>query len=96
MDRVSSLIGKVLRKRGLHEHAVSAHVVHAATTWLEARSPTLATSTLVKNLKNGVLTLECSHAIALQEAQAGSRELLFHLQETFGPTLVVQIRVERA
>ncbi|OGJ56237.1 hypothetical protein A2635_03335 [Candidatus Peribacteria bacterium RIFCSPHIGHO2_01_FULL_51_9] len=70
MDRLSSLLPKVLRRRGLHGHAQSALVMHCARRWLDEKLPLTKEMISVTKCEDGVLFVACTEAIALQECQA--------------------------
>lgn len=67
MDSLSSILPKVLHKRGLHKHAVAALVTHKATEWLTMALPSFLPYFHVDSLKDGVLTISTTHSIAAQE-----------------------------
>lgn len=80
MERLFHLLPKVLQKRGLQEHAQSALVLHRAQHWLIARLPILEPCIHVRHIKDGVLTVGCDHAIAIQECQASLPDLREYLK----------------
>ena len=67
MDQLSSILPSVLRKRGLHGHAVAALVTLKANEWLRLALPACASRLHVETVKDGVLTIATTHSIAAQE-----------------------------
>ncbi len=67
MDSLSSILPKVLHRRGLHAHATAALATHKAHDWLKAALPHCIDQLHVDSLKDGVLTISASHSIAAQE-----------------------------
>ena len=67
IDSLSSILPRVLHKRGLHKHAVAAMVTHKAFDWLRAAVPHCIDQLHVEHLKDGVLTISTTHPIAAQE-----------------------------
>ncbi len=95
MDHLSSILPKVLRKRGLHTHATASLVTHKAQQWLMAALPGLAPAIFVASLNHGTLVIHCMHSIAVQEVT----ELLPGLREFLqkdSPGAVKEVRVDRA
>lgn len=74
MDRASQLITGVLAKRGLASHALASMAIHRIDAWLAARFPSRSAA-IVRTVKEGVLSIECSHSIVLQELQLQLNEL---------------------
>ncbi len=79
MDKVSSLLTAVLNRRGLASHAGSALVVHRCEQWINDRMPTIAPFVRVRSLQDGTLVIACAHAIAQQECQTASADLIADL-----------------
>jgi len=96
MDQMSSILSKVIKKRGLQGHVDAALVVHHAQAWIEAKMPTLNEQLLATQFKDGVLTIEAIHSIAAQECQMRLDELLEHLQESEGHKAISSIRITRS
>ncbi len=67
MDSLSSILPKVLHRRGLHGHAMAAMATHRAHDWLRAALPHCIAQLHVESLKDGVLTISATHPIAAQE-----------------------------
>lgn len=95
MQRLSSLLQGVLRRRGLFEHAEASRVVHKANAWLTEKHPTLAPFAVARSLQDHVLSIECAHGVAQQELQHLSHDLCDALQRD-GASPALRIRVVRA
>lgn len=95
MDRLFSVLPKVLRKRGLHEHAEGALVVLRAQRWLEGRFPSLLGSIRVQKYQEHVLHIQCSHSIALQECQGSIPDLKDFLCKDCAFTALSDVQVSR-
>lgn len=81
MDALSSLLPKVLAKRGLNVHAHAAHVVHRSQLWLDERLPALRTALKVQKFQDGTLYVTCTHSIAAQECHPLFPDLQLFLQQ---------------
>lgn len=92
MDRLSTLLPKALRKRGLKDQADASLVVHTAQTWLKEKGLEDASA---EKLENGTLFIEVESSIAAQECHAQKEELLSSLQKTFPTIAVNQVRIMR-
>ena len=95
MEKLSFLLPAALRRRGLQEQGAAALAVAYANQWLARHSPTLVPSVSVKRLKDGILTVECANAIALQELQAVSHRLQEALIQHHGVKMTA-VRVVRS
>lgn len=80
MDRVSLFLPNVLRKRGLADHAAGALATYVAKQWVEKNHPHLLSFISIPKMENGVLSIACTHSIALQEFQACTADLLAYLR----------------
>lgn len=67
MDRVQTILPRVLGKRGLRTQAQASQVTFVAERWLKTALPHLATYVHVDTLQHAVLTISCTHSIAAQE-----------------------------
>ena len=96
MDRVSSILPKVLGKRGLKDQAQAALVVHRATAWLKQHlPPSLAPAISVHTFTDDILTIQCSHSIALQECRSLLPALKEYLRSREGSPPVQHIHIAR-
>jgi len=95
MDRLFSVLPKVLRKRGLTEQAEGALVVHRAQRWMSERLPVLESYIRVQKVKDGVLYVNCQHSVAMQECQAVIGDLRVYLQTECPFSRIQEIRVIR-
>lgn len=81
MDKVSSLLPKVLQKRGLKNEVDASHIVHIANMWLkEHGAPDDASAT---KYQNRVLVIEVSTPVSAQECHGVSNDLLQALRIKF-------------
>ena len=96
MDSVGSILPKVLRKRGLHGHAVASFVTFRAQEWLDSALPQFRGQIAVRKLSHGVLDIERPHSVALQECNAILPQLLETLRRECEGITIEDIRVHRA
>ncbi len=94
MDRVGSLLPKVLKKRGLYAHAKSALIVTQAKDWIDKELKTFASDLQPTVFKDGVLIIESSTSIAAQECNCASIKLIDHLND--GSDTVKEVRIQRS
>lgn len=95
MDKLSLVLPKVLRKRGLGTHAYGALAAYHARQWMDGRLPELRDAIRVLRLKDGVLHFSCTHSVAVQECQGVSEELLQFLRVECPFERITDIRVLR-
>ena len=95
MDSVGSLLPKVLRKRGLKQHADAALVIHKSQEWLAANLVQSANRLRCTALKGNELMIECSDSIAAQECQMILEDLKTFLQTEVQGLSVESIRLLR-
>ena len=91
MDSVSSLLPKVLRKRGIKDEADASLVVFAANEWLKKH----AVLAMAKKLNGGTLFIEVASSIAAQECHGKSTDLLEEMQKQFPGILIENVRILR-
>ncbi len=96
MDRVRDLLPKVLKRRGLHEHAVASHVVETAKKWLQQELPAFSAEYTVQSLKNGELEIRCLSSIAAQECAVRGDDFLAYLRGVHPDVHIESIRPVRA
>lgn len=94
MDHVSSLIPKVLRKRGLYDEAHASMIVYRAQKWLVEIHPEMASELHPHALKDGILTLQTGNSIAQQEGALLAPALLAFLQSE-DKNSVSQVKISR-
>ncbi|UPA22048.1 hypothetical protein K8942_03205 [Candidatus Peribacteria bacterium] len=95
MDRLFSVLPKVLRKRGLQEHAEGALVVLRANRWFEEHFPHLKGVVSVKTYKETTLHIQCRHSIAVQECQGAIADLKAFLAKECAFAGVIDVRIGR-
>ena len=91
MDHISTLLPKVLRKRGIKDEADASLVVHEASMWLRRSG----VPGKVTKLKSGTLFIEAPSSIAAQECHASSNELLEALRLRFPDITIENVRIVR-
>ena len=96
MDSLSSILPKVLHKRGLHGHATAALVTHKAFDWLRAAVPHCIDQIHVDSFKDGVLTISTNHPIAAQECMPLLPALTEYLKRECKGVTVREVRMVRA
>ena len=95
MERVGSLLSKVLAKRGLKDQAIASLIVHQAQEWLVDALPPFHDMIHVQKCENGVLFVKCEHSIAAQECHQVVDGLLEYLKGECGFTVVESVRIMR-
>lgn len=96
MDKVSSVIGSVLRRRGLRDHAEGALVVHRCDAWMSEHMPHVREFVVVRSFKDGILLLACSNSVAAQECTGASDSLLKDLRANCPFATIKSVRVDRS
>lgn len=92
MDSVSSLLPKVLRKRGIKDEADASLVTFAANQWMKEH----AILAEAKKLNGGVLFIEVASSIAAQECHGKTVDLLEEMQKQFPGIGVENVRILRS
>lgn len=95
MDRVSHLMGKVLKKRGLGVHATAAHVSYIASQWLEQHFPDCSSQITIHSIEHGILHLAVTNAVIEQKLQQEAHTLQEFIQNSTGFP-VVEVRISQA
>ena len=95
MDRLSTVLPTVLRRRGLAAHAEGALVLHRASLWIAEKNPLLGPLVAIQHLKDGILTIGCTHSSALQECQELHVPLRDYLHIECPFAVIREIRVTR-
>lgn len=96
MDSLSSILPKVLHKRGLHKHASAALVTHKACEWLRVALPDFASQLHVDTFRDGVLTISTMHSIAAQECTPMIPSLTEYLGRECKGSVIREVRLMRA
>lgn len=95
MDRAFSLLSGVLNRRGLKDHAVSALAVHKAKHWLDTRLPACKELVRISKVAEGVLFIECEHAVVLQECAGVIPEMKDFMAKECPFLPITDIRITR-
>lgn len=96
MDHVADVLSKVLRKRGLGQHADAALIAHEARAWLQHELPSLRNAWNIRSFKDGVLFIECGDSITAQECQGIGHRLLEHLRKQMPQSPLSSVRIGRS
>lgn len=67
MDSLKSLLPKVLRKRGLHDHAKASLIVHLANQWMQSSFGPFAQTLHAQTFERGTLVIAAESSVAAQE-----------------------------
>jgi len=95
MDRLSQILPKVLRKRGLHEAAIGSQTVVSAQAWISSTFPAFKHSLSAIRIEHGCIVVEADNSIALTECSQRAEELLHYLQRIVPEAKVERVRVMR-
>lgn len=95
MDKASSIVGSILARRGLKDHAEAAMLTHRIKTWLAEKNPGLPAMVRVGSIKDGAVSLECSHSIALRECQDLLPDLQVFIASQPGWMAAIRVRIAR-
>ena len=95
MERVSSLLPRVLNKRGLKKHADASLVLLHVHGWIKKNMSEYAPQLHPRYVKDGVLLISAENSIAAQELQVRKEVLLDELKE-HGTKCVRELRIERS
>lgn len=96
MDSLHSVLGKVLRKRGLEGAARAAQATFAADRVIAELLPKFAPLLHAQKCTQGTLVIAAEHSMASQECQAKISEILARLEEELGSHVVTEIRLVRS
>lgn len=93
MEKIATLLPKVLRKRGLKDEVDASHVVHIANLWLkEHGAPEDAAAT---KYKNGTVIVTVQNSVSSQECHGLSQDLLKKLRIMFPALRLEKILILR-
>jgi len=96
MDRLSQILPKVLKSKGLKEHADAALVLHRAQAWISENLPAIRSVVFAESMQeDGTLLLACEQPAAAQECLAALPHLKVFLREECGFLPVRTIRLIR-
>lgn len=79
MDRLDSLLPKVLKQKGMFEAAVASLTVSKANEWIKEHSPHLVPHIHAVKLQDGRLHLKADHPLIVSEFQQHHAMLLSYL-----------------
>jgi len=95
MDNIKDLIPKMLKKRGLQDHANASLIIFQTKTWLVENLPDFHSFLTPMCVKDSVLIISCDNSVAAQECQQVHSQLLAHLLGECGHTEIQSIRLIR-
>lgn len=96
MEHISTLLPKVLRKRGIKDEADASLVCFAAERWFGEYAEDLVTKVRVTKFVDRTLFLAVESSIAAQECYARNEELLQYLRTEFGTIPLEKVCILRA
>ncbi|MFA7681599.1 MAG: DciA family protein [Candidatus Peribacteraceae bacterium] len=95
MEHIRTLLPAVLKKRGLHEHAIAALVIHHANLWIGQKLPAMRNELTARAFTNTVLVIAAAHSTAAQECQQAATELITHLKHGIPEAGLTDVRIVR-
>ena len=96
MDHISTLLPKVLRKRGIKDEAEASLVAFAADRWFKEFAPEITPQVQVAKFMDRTLFLKVGSSIAAQECYARNEELLLYLRKEFPAIPLEKVCILRA
>ena len=95
MDRLSLLLPKVLKRRGLHQLAEASFVVLRAQEWIKAHMGMQAPSITARKFADSSVLIEAGNPIALSEVSRRGEELRVFLKEALPEVTITAVRCVR-
>ncbi len=95
MYSLSSLLPKVLQKRGIKGEVDAALVVHRANLWIQKHLPDFREEIEAWTYREGLLIISTANSIAAQECQSQSHDLLASLHTDFPSMTIEKVRIVR-
>ena len=96
MDRIGHILPRVLKKRGLHHHAVASSAVEFTQIWVSDNLPKFSGDLRAQVLKDTVVIIHADSSIAAQECHLAMEPLLSALQGKYGKQTVSGCRIVRS
>ncbi len=96
MDRLDTLLPKILQRRGLHQQATASLMVHQAQEWLRNALPQFARDLVVLHVKDSVLQISAANSIAAQECHQVLSLLKEYLQRDCKHVTLEGIQITRS
>ena len=94
MDRISNLVPKVLKRKGLSDQATASYAVFLANECISEQFPDFVDIARAEKLSGGVLHISADTPHAVQEIEAIAESVLHHVNRYEGIS-VNEIRVFR-
>ena len=95
MDHISTLLPKVLRKRGLKDEVDASQITFVAQRWLTESLPDFSEAITVTKYAEKTVFIEVKHSIAAQECYACTDDLLHYLKNKHPGLPIERIRILR-
>ena len=95
MDRLSDVLPRILRQRGLHEHAVAGQILLKAAEWIAITLPAQSSALFPVRFQQATLVIEATQSIALCACTEQLEGLTSHLRGLFPTVKIQEIRVMR-
>lgn len=96
MDKIQTLLARVLHKRGIYADATASMLVYRARGFLLEHMPELSPSLHVLHIKNGCLTISADNSIAAQECNMLAEPLISALKAQSEDCHIERISVIRS
>ena len=93
MDHISTILSKVLKKHGLHDHAEAAQVTLHAQEWIISNLDVFQDQLIAKSFKDNVLYIHSHNSVASQELNMKLEDLKKYMSGHHG--VAMEIRVIR-
>jgi len=91
MYHIKELLPKVLKKRGLQDHAEASQVILHAQEWIISELEAYQDQLIAKSFKNGILLISAENSVCAQELSQVLFELKGHLSEKSHNILEIRI-----
>lgn len=94
MQHIKDLLPKVLKKRGLQDHAEAAQVILHAQEWIISELEAFQDQLIAKSYKDNILLINADNSIAAQELNVRISDLKDYLISK--EHLINEIRIVRS
>jgi hypothetical protein len=91
MYHIKELLPKVLKKRGLQDHAKASHVILHTQEWIITELEGYQDQLIAKSFKDGILLINAENSVCAQELNQVLLELKEHLSEKGHNILEIRI-----
>ena len=94
MQHISELLTKVLKKRGLQDHAEAAQVILHAQEWIIIELESFQDQLIAKSFRDNILLINADNSVCSQEMNHRIQDLKEHLSSL--DHQVFEIRIVRS